>query len=179
MAIAGYGRISTHKQHLDQQLDALTTAGAERILTDTISGIRDDRPGLKEMLSWVREGDTVCVASLDRLGRSLSGIIRTIETLQARVIVIRGLREGIDTSTSSGRMVAGVLASLASYEVELIRERASAAREAALARGVRVGRPTVLTVEQLDVARKVRSSGESVRTICATFRAPPEPRSIG
>jgi DNA invertase Pin-like site-specific DNA recombinase len=169
MTTCGYSRVSTARQTVDAQTDALVAAGAERIFTDTMSGIRDDRPGLKAMLDYAREGDVVVVVALDRLGRSLSGVIRTIEELEKRGIVLRSLREQIDFSTATGRLQAAIFSAMAQYERELIRERAAVAREAALARGMRAGRQPVLTVEQLEVARRMRATGETVRTICATF----------
>ncbi len=86
-------------------------------------------------------GDTVTVVALDRLGRSLSAVIRTIERLTDDQVLLRSLREGIDYSTSTGRMLAGIFASLAEYERELIHERAAAARAAARLRGRHTGRP--------------------------------------
>ncbi len=102
-AVLGYARVSTGHQVLDQQLDALSAAGvAGRVFTDTMSGTRDDRPGLAELMAYARAGDTVTVVALDRLGRSLSGIVQTVKTLGERGIVLRSLREGVDTSTSTG-----------------------------------------------------------------------------
>lgn len=100
-----------------------------------------DREGLAEMLAYVRSGDTVVVVKLDRLGRSLSGIIRTIETLAERGIVLRSLLESIDTSTSVGRMLVGIFGSLAEYERSLIVERSEVAREAVRSRGKQTDRP--------------------------------------
>jgi DNA invertase Pin-like site-specific DNA recombinase len=170
MAILGYARVSTDHQSLDQQHDALTAAGVDRIFSDTISGTRDDRPGLAALLDYAREGDTVVVVALDRLGRSLAGIVRTIETLTERAIMLRSLREGIDYSTPVGRMVAGIFASLAEYERELIHERAAVARQAARARGKQTGRPRALSADQVRLARRMREAGESVSTICTTLR---------
>ncbi len=147
-AVLGYARVSTGHQLLDQQLDALSAAGvAGRVFTDTMSGTRDDRPGLAELMAYARAGDTVTVVALDRLGRSLSGIVQTVKTLGERGIVLRSLREGVDTSTSTGRMVLGIFASLADYERTLIGERAAAAREAARIRGRQVGRPSAVGVD--------------------------------
>jgi DNA invertase Pin-like site-specific DNA recombinase len=115
-------------------------------------------------------GDTVVVVALDRLGRSLAGIVRTVEALRERGVMLRSLREGIDYSTLVGRMVAGIFASLAEYERELIHERAAVARQAARARGRQTGRPRALSVEQVRLARRMREAGESVSTICATLR---------
>lgn len=166
----GYARVSTSTQSLDQQHDALAAAGVTRTFSDTMSGARDDRAGLAQMLAYAREGDTVTVVALDRLGRSLSGIIRTIETLSARGIALRSLRESIDTSTPVGRMLAGVFGSLAEYERSLIAERSAAAREAARARGKQTGRPRALDANQVALARRMRETGESVPTICGTLK---------
>jgi DNA invertase Pin-like site-specific DNA recombinase len=167
----GYARVSTSHQTLDQQIDALTAAGVERIFEDKMSGTRDDRPGLAALFDYAREGDTITVVALDRLGRSLSGIIRTVETLRERGIVLRSLREGVDYSTPVGRMVAGIFASLAEYERTLINERAAAAREAARARNKPVGRKPVLTADQVSLVRRMRANGESIGTLVATFGA--------
>lgn len=169
MTAIGYTRVSTSHQTTDQQLDALTAAGVERVFTDVMSGARDDRPGLAALLDYARTGDTVVVVALDRLGRSLSGIIRTIEQLGERGVHIRSLREGIDTSTSVGRMLAGVFGALAEYERSLINERATAAREAAAARGKQTGRPKSLTDDQARQLRTLHAGGESVADLCRSF----------
>ncbi len=167
-AVLGYARVSTGHQVLDQQLDALSAAGVNgRVFTDTMSGTRDDRPGLAELMAYARTGDTVTVVALDRLGRSLSGIVQTVKKLGERGIVLRSLREGVDTSTSTGRMVLGIFASLA--ERTLIAERAAAAREAARIRGRQVGRPSALTAEQVAMTVRMRAAGESVGDIGRTF----------
>ncbi|WOI90291.1 recombinase family protein [Rhodococcus qingshengii] len=167
--LVGYARVSTGHQTLDGQHDALNIAGADRIFDDVMSGTRSDRPGLAAALDYVREGDTLVVPALDRLGRSLVDTINTLDALRKRGIYVRALREGIDTSTPAGRMVAGVFASLAELERELIHERAAVAREAAKARGKQTGRPKALTNEQVGVARRMRENGESVATITKTL----------
>lgn len=166
----GYARVSTKRQTLDQQLDALHAAGVERVFTDKMSGTRDDRPGLAELLAYAREGDTVVVVALDRLGRSLSGIIRTVEALTERGVQLRSLREGIDYSTPIGRMLAGIFASLAEYERTLIAERAEAAREAAAERGRQTGRPRALSDDQARQLRALRAGGESIADLCRSFK---------
>jgi len=168
--LLGYCRVSTSHQSLDQQLDALHAVGVAKVFTDTGSGARNDRPGLAELMTYTRSGDTVVVVALDRLGRSLSGIVRTVETLGERGVLLRSLREGVDTSTATGRMVLGIFASLAEYERTLIAERAAAAREAARSRGRQVGRPPALTAEQVALAQRMRAHGESVTTICTTLK---------
>lgn len=166
----GYARVSTKAQSLDQQHDALHAAGADRLFDDTRSGARSDRDGLAAMLDYARSGDTVVVVALDRLGRSLRGILETVAELDAKGVTLRSLREGIDSSTSVGRMVMGVFGALAEYERTLIMERAAAAREAARARGKQTGRPPALNADQAALARRMRDAGESVATIRETLK---------
>lgn len=171
MTRLGYARVSTSHQTLDQQHDALNAAGVERIFDDTMSGTREDRPGLTALLSYARQGDTVTVVALDRLGRSLSGIIKTLDELRERGILVRSLREGIDYSTPMGKMLAGIFAALAEYERTLINERAAAAREARVGRGKRPGRKPRLTADQVALARRMRASGETISTLVSTLGA--------
>jgi DNA invertase Pin-like site-specific DNA recombinase len=169
----GYARVSTEHQSLDQQLDALTAVGVdpERVYTDKLSGAstRQQRPGLAALLEYAREGDAIVVVGIDRLGRNAAEVMTTIRELGERGIVLRSLREGIDTATAAGRMVAGVLASLAELELELGRERRSAAREARRARGQAIGRPKALDASKAALAQRMHASGESAGTIAATL----------
>jgi len=167
--IDSYARVSTDHQSLDHQRDALEAAGCERLFTDQLSGVRDDRPGLAALLDYARAGDTVVVVALDRLGRSLSGIIRTVETLTEAGVLLRSLREGVDYSTATGRMLAGIFAALAAYERELMHERAAAARAAAKARGRHTGRPPKLTPAQARQIRSLRERGESISDLVASY----------
>ncbi len=169
MSVVGYARVSTDHQSLDQQHDALTATGCERIFTDKLSGVREDRPGLAALLDYTRAGDIVVVAALDRLGRSLSGVIRTVETLTEAGVLLRSLREGIDYSTPTGRMLAGIFAALAGYERELMHERAAAARAAARARGRHTGRPAKLTEAQGRQVRALRRDGESISELVGSY----------
>ncbi len=156
----GYARVSTGHQSLDQQVDALTAAGvdAKRVYSDKLSGTstREQRPGLAALLDYAREGDAIVVVGIDRLGRNASEVMTTIRELEERGIVLRSLREGIDTSNATGRMVAGVLASLAELELELGRERRAAAREARRARGQHIGRPKVLDKSKIGLAQRMQ-----------------------
>lgn len=170
MAVVGYARISTRSQSLDQQIDALTAHGAERIFQDQMSGTRDDRPQLLAMLDYLREGDVIVVVALDRLGRSLLGILKTVAELEQRGITVRSLRENVDSSTPVGKMIMGIFGSLAEYERTLILERAEVARAAARARGKQTGRPKAMTADQLRTARLMKDQGESVPTICQTLK---------
>jgi DNA invertase Pin-like site-specific DNA recombinase len=169
----GYTRVSTAHQSLDQQTDALTAAGvnAARIYSDKLSGTstRQERPGLAALLDYARQGDAIVVVGIDRLGRNAPEVMTTIRDLGERGIVLRSLREGIDTSNASGRMVAGVLASLAELELELGRERRTAARDARRARGQSIGRPKALDQSKMALAQRMHASGESASTIAATL----------
>jgi DNA invertase Pin-like site-specific DNA recombinase len=169
----GYARVSTTHQSLDQQMDALTAAGVDtaRVYTDKLSGTstRQERPGLAALLDYARQGDAIVVVGIDRLGRNAAEVMTTIRDLGERGIVLRSLREGIDTSNASGRMVAGVLASLAELELELGRERRTAARDARRARGQSIGRPKVLDDSKAALARRMHDSGESANTIAAAL----------
>lgn len=169
----GYARVSIGHQSLDQQIDALASEGiaAERIYRDKLSGssTREQRPGLAALLDYARPGDAIVVVGIDRLGRNAAEVMLTIRELGKRGIVLRSLREGIDTSNATGRMVAGVLASLAELELELGRERRSASREARRARGQSIGRPKALDEAQSALARRMHASGEPVSMIGKTL----------
>jgi DNA invertase Pin-like site-specific DNA recombinase len=169
----GYARVSTGHQSLDQQLDALYGAGVEptRVYSDKLSGTstKEQRPGLTALFDYARLGDTIVVVGIDRLGRNAAEVMLTIRDLGERGIVLRSLREGIDTGNATGRMVAGVLASLAELELELQRERRTAAKWARKARGLPIGRPKALDPDQIALAQRMRDSGEPVPVIAETL----------
>lgn len=171
--VLGYARVSTTHQSLDQQHDALTAAGVDesRVYSDKLSGTstREQRPGLAALLDYAREGDAIVVVGIDRLGRNAAEVMTTIRELGERGIVLRSLREGIDTSNAAGRMVAGVLASLAELELELGRERRAASREARRARGQSIGRPKALDDNKTALARRMHASGEPATTIASAL----------
>lgn len=160
----GYVRVSTKKQSLDGQVDALLAAGVpvENIYGDVRSGAKWDRDGLAALRDGrMREGDTLVVVALDRLGRSLSEMVRLLDWLTSEGITLVSLREGIDLATPTGKMLAAIFVALAEYERDLIVERAEAAREAARSRGRQVGRPKSTTPESLDKARALLNAGWS------------------
>jgi DNA invertase Pin-like site-specific DNA recombinase len=115
-ARVGYTRVSRVAQTLDQQNEALAAAGVTKVFSDNMSGARDDGPGLCELMSYVREGDTVVVWKLDRLGRNTIHILETVKALTDRGVTLVSTTDGIDSSTAAGRMMIGVLGSLAEYE---------------------------------------------------------------
>ena len=156
----GYARVSTGDQDAALQLDALERAGCVHIFTDTASGARAERPELARLLDQLRAGDTVVVWRLDRLGRSLADLIGSVAQLEERGVGFRSLQESIDTTSSGGRLVFHVFAALAEFERDLIREPTRAGLEAARARGRRGGRPSVMTAEKVELARRMYESRE-------------------
>ncbi|GAB2763326.1 recombinase family protein [Salinifilum aidingensis] len=166
----GYARVSTSSQTYDRQVDELTAAGVDRscVYADKKTGKDFDRSGLDAALAYARQGDTLVVTSLDRLGRSLPGVFSVIGELDERGINLKSLKESIDLSTSVGRMLAGIFASLAQYEVDLMHERAADARAAREARGGNSGRPRKLTDAQVRHIRFLKDQEQrSAREIAA------------
>jgi DNA invertase Pin-like site-specific DNA recombinase len=139
----GYARVSTNEQNLDLQRDALLKAGvsAKDIYTDKITGTKSERPGLAAALSHLREGDTLVVWRLDRLGRSLKHLIETVTKLKEQHIAFKSMTENIDTSTATGQLVFHIFGALAEFERNLIIERTMAGLGAARTRGRKGGRP--------------------------------------
>jgi DNA invertase Pin-like site-specific DNA recombinase len=173
--LVGYIRVSKvdGSQVTDLQRDALLAAGvsALQIYDDAISGKRDDRPGLTACLKALREGDTLIVWKLDRLGRDLRHLVNTVHDLTTRGVgfrVLAGHGANIDTTSANGRMVFGIFASLAEFERELTRERTRAGLAAARARGRNGGRPYKMTKAKLRLAMVAMGQPEtSVAELCA------------
>ena len=162
----GYTRVSTVAQTLDQQNDALANAGVTKTFSDTMSGARDDRPGLSDLMAYVRGGDTVVVWKLDRLGRNMLHILQTVKDLTNRGVTLVSVTDGIDSSTSAGRMMIGVLGSLAEYERELVRERTALKREASRANGTRFGRPRKVNhADHIATAKRMKLDGHTSKDI--------------
>ena len=171
-AILGYARVSTTAQDLDAQLAVLAAAGVDkdRIFTDKLSGAaRTERPGLTAMLDYARAGDTVVVAAIDRLGRSVAEVTRTITDLGERQILLRTLREGVDTATPAGRAVAAIMATLAELELELGRERRAASRQSRRSRQLPATKPTKLGPDRQEQLRRLAATGEPVTELAAAF----------
>lgn len=174
--LVGYERISTDggRQSADLQRDALVAAGvdARHIYGDKLSGSRDDRPGLKDCLTFLKPGDTLVVWKLDCLGRSLSHLLATITELQGRGVGFRSLTEGMDTTTAQGKLLFSVFGALAEFERSLIRERVNAGLAAAAKRGRRGGRPTALSAEKIEAITKALNQGASQASVCRSFGVP-------
>jgi DNA invertase Pin-like site-specific DNA recombinase len=137
----GYARVSTNDQSLDLQLDALKKANCEKVYQEKLSGMKDERPQLEELLKYAREGDVLVVYKLDRLGRSTKKLIELGENLQKQGIELVSLRDSIDTTSAVGKAMFKMLAVLAEMERDLISERTKAGLESARARGRIGGRP--------------------------------------
>jgi DNA invertase Pin-like site-specific DNA recombinase len=168
--LIGYARVSTNEQNLDLQRDALTKAGCEQIYTDQVSGTTARRPGLEQVFSHLRSGDTLVVWRLDRLGRSLKHLIDTVNDLQERHIGFKSLTESLDTTTSGGKLVFHIFGALAEFEREIIRERTNAGLSAARSRGRSGGRPKALTEKQVQQLMQLAADpNNSVEEICQTF----------
>ncbi|WP_175896656.1 recombinase family protein [Burkholderia cepacia] len=169
--VIGYARVSTADQDAAMQREALTVAGAARVFEDVASGSRADRPGLAAALAYLREGDTLAVWKLDRLGRSLPHLVQTVADLEQRGIGFRSLTENIDTTTPNGRLVFHLFAALADFERDLIRERTRAGLAAAKARGSTPGRRPVVTPSKLARARElIDTKGLTVREAAARVK---------
>ncbi|MFI6396430.1 recombinase family protein [Nonomuraea sp. NPDC050540] len=149
----GYARVSTRGQSLDRQLDALTAAGCRKVFADKKSGKNAERPELEACHTFLTEGDTLVVPSLDRYGRSLHDLITMVGELRRREIGFTSLHENLDTTTPGGRLVFHVFAALAEFIRELIVAGTREGLAAAKARGRVGGRPTVITPELLRAAR--------------------------
>lgn len=149
----GYARVSTDEQTTDPQIDALTAHGCETIYSENASGKNTDRHELENCLKALREGDTLTVWRLDRLGRNLADLVRIVNDLEAQGVGFASLTESIDTTTPAGKLVFHVFAALAEFERNLIRERTQAGLNAARARGKSGGRPSKLTGKNLTMAK--------------------------
>jgi len=157
--LIGYARVSTQDQNLELQRQALQAAGCAKVYEDAMSGLRADRPGLALAMEQLREGDTLVVWKLDRLGRSVKGLVDLVESLQAQGIQFRSLTDAIDTSTPSGRFFFHVMASLAQMERELIAERTKAGLAAARKAGRVGGRKRSMTPAKIEAARTLMQQG--------------------
>jgi DNA invertase Pin-like site-specific DNA recombinase len=168
--LIGYARVSTQDQTPNLQQDALKAAGCSRIFTDTASGAAKDRPGLAEAISYCRDGDTLVVWRLDRLGRSLTHLIDTITGLLGKGIGFRSLTEAIDTTTSGGKLIFHIFGALAEFERDIIRERTQAGLQAARARGRKGGRPKHQpSARQVAMAKALYAGKSNVKDICKTL----------
>lgn len=166
----GYARVSTKEQSLDIQLQALKRAGCKQIYQEKVSGVGRDRPELQKMMQQLRKGDVLVIWRLDRLARSTRILLDTIEQLKEKGASFKSLsEEWADTTSATGKLVMTFFAGMAEFERDLIRDRTDVGRRAALGRGVKFGRPTKMTDEQLKMARKLLKQGKSVHYVADIF----------
>ena len=152
--LIGYARVSTQDQNLALQYDALMHAGCQKIFET-----KAERPGLSLCLEMLREGDTLVVWKLDRLGRSVKQLVNLVGELQEQGIHFKSLTDSIDTSTAAGRFFFHVMASLAEMERELTIERTRAGLEIAKNLGRKGGRKPKMNESKLESAKKLLASG--------------------
>jgi DNA invertase Pin-like site-specific DNA recombinase len=163
--LIGYARVSTQDQNLDLQIDALTKAGCKKVFDDKVSGSRVERPGLAKALEMLREGDTLVVWKLDRLGRSVKNLVDLVGELHKQGVQFKSLTDAIDTGTPSGRFFFHVMASLAEMERELTIERTRVGLEVARQLGRKGGRKRQMTDSKIASAKKLLTSGVPPRDV--------------
>jgi DNA invertase Pin-like site-specific DNA recombinase len=170
MTVFGYARVSTADQHLTGQIEALKAAGATTIYREKISGVRADRPQLAKLMAALKPGDVVLVSKLDRLGRSTRELLDLIDRISKAGAVFRSLGDPLwDTSSPQGRLLSTLLAAIAEFERELIRERTGEGRKRAMANGVKFGRKPKLSPYQRAEAIKRRAAGETLASIARSY----------
>lgn len=155
----GYARVSTSDQNLERQLDMLKNYGVDYIFQEKMSGTKKDRPELENMLAHLAEGDIVVVESLSRLGRSTKNLIELTELLESKGVQLVSLKEAIDTSTPTGKLLFTLMSALAQFERDVIAERTVEGLAAARARGRHGGRPKC-DQRKLQQAVKLYTAGQ-------------------
>ncbi|MCE5290074.1 MAG: recombinase family protein [Nocardiaceae bacterium] len=167
--IVGYIRVSSKQQTYEQQRDALAQLGATEFFQDKISGAKWTRAGLEECLASLAEGDVLCVWKIDRFGRDVAECMTTVKKLRDRGVILRSTSDGIDSSTPAGRMVMGVLASIAEYERELLLERMALKQEYLQKLGRNVGRKPKITRDQAVMGREMQVAGRTANDVAQAF----------
>ena len=173
----GYARVSTTKQSLERQLDALAAAGipGEQIFTDKKTGTTLQRDGLTELLRYARSGDTIVVHTLDRLGRNLREVLNLVHDLAGRGIGVRSLADPLPINTADegmGRIAFLLLALFAEMERTFTAERAANARAVAEAKGRHIGRPVAHPADKIEYARLLKAQGASLGAIATKTGIP-------
>jgi DNA invertase Pin-like site-specific DNA recombinase len=173
MRIVGYARVSTQDQDLSLQINDLKENGCGKIFSDKVSGAKFERIGLKNCLTYLKEGDTLMVWRIDRLGRSLRHLVAIVSGFQEKGINFKSLNDGaIDTTTASGELVFNIFCSMAQFERKLIQERTRAGLEAARAQGKFGGRKAITGDDkQVKLAKKLNADSDySIKDICTSLK---------
>ncbi|WP_448555759.1 recombinase family protein [Thalassotalea montiporae] len=165
----GYARVSSVGQSLKVQLQKLEAYGCDKVFKDKHSGTTADRPQLKQCLEYIRTGDQLVISRLDRLFRSTYHLTRVAEELKQKGVELVVLDQQIDTSTSTGKLLFNLLASIAEFENEIRKERQLDGIEAAKAKGVQFGRKAKLTDEQLLQMKEDREGGMLVKDVATKY----------
>jgi DNA invertase Pin-like site-specific DNA recombinase len=167
----GYARVSTHDQNLDMQLNALKQAGCFFVFQDKgVSGAHASRPGLQEALEVIQPGEVLTVYKLDRLGRSVLNLSDLLCRLDQTGVHFRSLTEGIDTTTPGGKLVFHLFSAVAEFERSQIIERTKTGLAAARARGVQLGRPKLLSTEQvIEASTLITKNGMTIASVAQRF----------
>jgi DNA invertase Pin-like site-specific DNA recombinase len=173
----GYARVSTTRQSLERQLDALAAAGigAEHTYSDKKTGATTDRAGLTALLAYARPGDVIVVHTLDRLGRNLREVLNLVHELSQKQIGVRSLADPMPIDTTSegmGRIAFLLIALFAEMERTYAAERAAHARAVAKAKGRHIGRPIAHPAEKIEYARLLKAQGDSLGQIAAKTGIP-------
>lgn len=163
--VFGYARVSTEQQNLDRQLDALKKYGCDMIYNEKLTGTKRDRPELAKMLDRMTEGDTVVIESLCRLGRSTKDLIELTELFNSKGVHLVSLKEQIDTSTSTGKLLFTLMSAIAQFERDVIADRTCEGLRAARSRGRCGGRPKVDADKVRKAVKLYRTGQYSVREI--------------
>jgi DNA invertase Pin-like site-specific DNA recombinase len=170
MTVIGYARVSTADQDFARQVDALKAAGAERVYSEKISGARADRPQLVKLMAALKPGDTVMVTKIDRLGRSTRELLDLIHRISESGAAFHSLGDPLfSTASSQGKLLVTLLAAIAEFERDLIRERTGDGRKRAMANGVKFGRKPKLSAFQREEALMRRAAGETLATIARSY----------
>jgi DNA invertase Pin-like site-specific DNA recombinase len=170
----GYARVSTSGQTVKGQVEQLRAAGCRRVVDETASGAKAERPRLKALLASLKPGDVLVVTRLDRLARSTGDLLNLMQDLSDRRASFLSLTDRwADTTTPSGRLILTVLSGLAEFERELIKARTAEGRDRAKARGVRLGRKPRLTPHQVEEISKRKLAGASVRELGRSYNVSP------
>lgn len=166
----GYARVSTQDQNLDRQLDNLKAAGCERIFNEKMTGTKSDRPELKTMLLTLRPGDILVIDSFSRLSRSTKDLLSLVDQLTIMGVHLVSLKENLDTTTATGKLMLTMLSALSQFERDLIAERTIDGLKAARSRGRSGGRPCIGTEKDRKQALAMyRSNAMSNREIAERF----------